>query len=130
MASSRTATWTWAAVVLLVCVAAAVFVTQRREPSQPLQAPALPAPTSTPLPRGASAPMPNLASGVDLNTASLSQLKTLPGMTDDYAAKIIAGRPFHDRSELVRAGIPQEVFNRMSPPAYLKFDLPGGIPPR
>jgi hypothetical protein len=60
---------------------------------------------------------------VDLNTASLSQLETLPGMTPDYARKIIAGRPFHDRSELVRAGIPRDVFDRMSPPAYLKFNV-------
>jgi competence protein ComEA len=122
--------WAWAGVALLVCVAVAVLVTQRREPSRPRQAPGISAPTTTPLPRGAAAPMPNLANGVDLNTAPLSQLKTLPGMTDDYARRIMEGRPFHDRSELVRAGIPQEVFNRMSPPAYLKFDLPGGIPPR
>jgi hypothetical protein len=61
--------------------------------------------------------------GVDLNTASLSQLETVPGMTADYAHKIIAGRPFHSRSDLVRAGIPQAAFERMSPPAYLKFDV-------
>ena len=74
--------------------------------------------------------MGTMGSGVDLNTASLSQLETLPGMTADYAQKIIAHRPFHDRSELVRSGIPQEVWERMSPPAYLKFDLQGGIPPK
>lgn len=49
-------------------------------------------------------------------------------MTADYAHKIIAGRPFHVRSELLRAGIPPEVFDRISPPAYLRFDVPGGIP--
>jgi hypothetical protein len=60
---------------------------------------------------------------VDLNTAPLSELETVPGMTTDYAHKIIAGRPFHSRSELARAGIPEAAFERMSPPAYLKFDV-------
>jgi hypothetical protein len=66
---------------------------------------------------------------VDLNTASLSQLETLPGMTADYAHKIMVSRPFHDRSELVRAGIPREVFDRMSPPAFFKYDVTEVPPP-
>ena len=122
--------WAWAVGAVLLCGAVAVFVIQRREPSHVLQSPDIAAPQPTPFPLNGPRRMPDLANGVDLNTASLSQLKTLPGMTEDYAAKIIQGRPFHDRKELVRAGIPQEVFERMSPPAYLKFDLPGGIPPR
>jgi hypothetical protein len=65
---------------------------------------------------------------VDLNTATPAQLESVPGMTADYARKIIAGRPFHDRSELVRAGIPQAAFDQMSPPAYLKFDV-SAVPP-
>jgi len=128
---NRTASWVWAVLALLICGAVAVLVTQRREPSPAaLQSPAIVAPPPIPVPRVQPGRGPNLANGVDLNTASLSQLESLPGMTADYAHKIIAGRPFHDRSELVRAGVPQAVFERMSPPAYLKFDVPGGIPPR
>jgi DNA uptake protein ComE-like DNA-binding protein len=122
--------WAWGALALLVCGAVVVLVMQRREPAHALQSPVIAAPPVIPQPSAPTRRMPNLASGVDLNTASLSQLETLPGMTPDYAHKIMAGRPFHDRSELVRAGVPLEVFERMSPPAYLKFDLPGGIPPR
>src|SRR3954463_799963 len=127
--SFKSSKWVWAVLALLVC-AVAVFIPRPPEPPHTPQAPAIVAPQSMPPFRGPAGLRTNLGSGVDLNTASLSQLETLPGMTPDYAHKIIAGRPFHDRKELVRAGIPAEVFNRMSPPAYLKFDLPGGIPPQ
>jgi hypothetical protein len=130
MSSARRAIWGWAALAILICGAVAVLIVQRREPPDALQSPAAAVPPFVPPPMTAPGRRPNLANGVDLNTASLSQLEALPGMTADYARKIIAARPFHDRSELVRAGIPQDVFERMSPPAYLKFDLPGGIPPR
>jgi competence protein ComEA len=42
---------------------------------------------------------------INLNTATKEQLMTLPGMTDDAADKIIAGRPFKSKDELVQKNI-------------------------
>ena len=37
---------------------------------------------------------------VDINSASKAELKTLPGVGDQYADKIIAGRPYLSKAEL------------------------------
>jgi DNA uptake protein ComE-like DNA-binding protein len=42
---------------------------------------------------------------LDINTATPAQLKALPGMGDAYAQRVIAGRPYTAKNQLVQRGI-------------------------
>jgi len=52
---------------------------------------------------------------MDINTATAEQLKTLPGIGDNYASRIIAGRPYTGKNQLVQHGIlPQNIYAGIS----------------
>ena len=86
--------------VLPILLAALVPVAGAAEQKKPA-APAAAKPAKAPL--------------VDLNTADRAALVALPGVGEAYADKIIAGRPYKNKSELVsKKVVPEAAYHKFS----------------
>jgi competence protein ComEA len=91
--------------LLALTIAAPVFAqpaTTTTNPASPsaTTAPGIPAPKAPDSVSRSTAAAPK-TDMVDLNTATAPELKALPGVSDSDSAKIIQGRPYTEKSQLV-----------------------------
>jgi competence protein ComEA len=93
-ASGLMRAWTLA---LAVCIGTA----QAATPS------AVPTPSSSAASTGKKAhpPAAKQPAPIDINSANRDQLKTLPGIGDVEADRIISGRPYHSKADLAERGV-------------------------
>jgi competence protein ComEA len=55
-----------------------------------------------------------LVKRIDINTATEAQLKTIPGIGDDYAKKIVAARPYTKKDQLKTKNIiPADTYEKI-----------------
>jgi competence protein ComEA len=92
------------ALLVAVSLASVIVAAQGTEPGSKPEVMAAPA----------QAAKTAAADKLDINTATKDQLKALPGIGDAYSQKIIDGRPYRAKNELVQKKIiPQATYDKI-----------------
>jgi len=99
--------------LLPLTVAAPVFAQPATTPTNPTSPSATSpsgtmAPATPTTPRAPGAAVAPQAGMVDLNSATAEQLKALPGVSEADSTKIIRGRPYADKGQLVSRHVVSE----------------------
>jgi competence protein ComEA len=87
------------ALLVMMCVTVAAGTTHVFAQAKPKPAPTTQAPKASPKPAAGATAL------IDVNGASKADLMTLPGIGDATAQKIIDGRPYRAKNELVQKKI-------------------------
>jgi DNA uptake protein ComE-like DNA-binding protein len=94
--------------LLALTIAAPVFAQPATTTTNPTPPASTMAPSAPAMPKAADTAVMPKGNLVDINTASATELKALPGVTDSDSAKIIQGRPYADKSQLVSRHVVSE----------------------
>ena len=99
--------------ILALTIAGPVLAAEPATTSGPNHNAAMPGAAANPAANSQATVTPKTAM-VDINNASATDLKALPGITDADAAKIVQGRPYKEPSDLVSKKIlPESAFSKI-----------------